>query len=112
MIKRGEIYWVNLDPVVGSEIAKTRPNLVVSNDVNNQFSDTVTILPITSNVSKVYPFEVFLPRKLSGLKEDSKVKADQIHTVDKRRLGKVAGTVQEELMEQMEQALKLHLALP
>ena len=111
MIKRGEIYWVNLDPVVGSEIAKTRPALVVSNDVNNQFAETVTVLPITSNVSKVYPFDVFLPQKISGLKGDTKAKANQIRTVDKRRLGKLVGAVDAAFMDHVGQAVKLHLVL-
>ena len=111
MIKRGEIYWVNLDPVVGSEIAKTRPALVVSNDVNNQFADTITVLPITSNISKIYPFEVFLPQNACGLKGDCKAKANQIRTVDKRRLGRLAGAVDSAVMDQVEKAVKLHLVL-
>ncbi len=111
MIKRGEIYWVDLDPVIGSEIAKTRPALVVSNDSNNQFSNTVTVLPITSNLSKVYPFDVFLPQKLSGLKSDTKAKANQIRTVDKSRLRNSAGSVDDGVMDQVQQALKLHLDL-
>ena len=102
---------MNLDPVVGSEIAKTRPGIIVSNDVNNQFSDTVTVLPVTSNVTKVYPFEVLLPKKISGLREDCKAKANQIRTVDKRRLGSLAGSVDDVVLDQIEQALKLHLFL-
>jgi len=63
-IKRGEIYLAALDPVVGREISKTRPVGVVSNDTNNEFSGTVTILLITSkNVSKIYPFNYFYPRE-------------------------------------------------
>ena len=78
-IKRGEIYLAALDPVVGREISKTRPVAVVSNDTNNEFSGAVTILPITSkNVSKLYPFEVFLPQGCGNLPKNSKVKADQI----------------------------------
>ncbi|MEP0768707.1 type II toxin-antitoxin system PemK/MazF family toxin [Trichocoleus sp. ST-U1] len=59
-MKRGEIYYANLSPAVGSEMAKRRPVLIVSNDTNNRAATTVTILPITSNVSRVYPFEVEL----------------------------------------------------
>lgn len=61
-ILKGEIYRANLSPTVGSEISKTRPVLVVSNDINNQYAATVSVLPITSTTEKIYPFEVFLPR--------------------------------------------------
>lgn len=111
MIKRGEIYWVNLDPTLGSEIRKTRPALVVSNDANNIHSGTVTILPITSNVEKIYPFEVFLPAGSCGNKEDCKVKADQIRTVDKRRLGKPVGFASSQILAEAEGAMRLHLGL-
>ncbi|MFC1815026.1 type II toxin-antitoxin system PemK/MazF family toxin [Thermodesulfobacteriota bacterium] len=64
-IKRGEIHLVGLDPIIGREISKTRPVVVVSNDKNNEFSGTMTILPITSrNLQKIYPFEVFLNKGL------------------------------------------------
>ncbi len=75
--KRSEIYWANLDPTVGSEIAKTRPALIISNNINNEYSSTISILPITSNVSKVYPYEVIVSPQESGLKEPSKMKANQ-----------------------------------
>lgn len=113
MIKRGEIYWVNLDPTVGSEIRKTRPALVVSNDQNNQFAETVTVLPITSQVTKLYPFEVLLKKEISGLKDDGKLKANQIRTVDKSRLsGKPAGLpLNERIMSEVARAVKIHLAI-
>jgi mRNA interferase MazF len=60
-ILKGEIYWANLSPAVGSEISKNRPVLIVYNDINNQFAATVSILPITWTTAKIYPFEVFLP---------------------------------------------------
>ena len=65
-MKRGEIYYANLSPTVGSEIDKRRPVLVVSNDANNRAANTVTVLPITSNVTRVYPFEVLLNPEDSG----------------------------------------------
>lgn len=113
LIKRGEIYWVNLDPTVGSEIKKTRPALIVSNDQNNQFADTVTVLPITSQTAKLYPFEVLLKREISGLQEDGKAKANQIRTVDKRRLsGKPAGLpLSDRVMLEVDKAIKIHLAI-
>jgi mRNA interferase MazF len=71
-MKRGEIYFANLNPTVGSEIAKRRPVLIVSNDINNRAATTITIIPITSKVSRVYPFGVFLALENSGLHKPSK----------------------------------------
>jgi len=80
-MKRGEIYFANLSPAVGSEMDKRRPVLIVSNDANNNASTTVTILPITSNMTRVYPFEVLLNSEDSGLSKTSKVQAQQIRTI-------------------------------
>lgn len=101
MIRRGEIY----------ETKKTRPALVVSNDINNEVSETVTVLPITSKTDHVFPFEVFLESNKYGLKEDSKVKTNQIRTVDKKRLGKLIGILDEQRMGKVETALLLHLGI-
>ena len=113
MIRRGEIYWVQLDPAIGSEIKKTRPALVVSNNQSNQFSDLVSILPITSRIKKVYPFEVRLESGQGGLKEAGKAKANQIRTVDKRRLSaKPLGfPLLTATMAQVDKAIKIHLGL-
>lgn len=111
-IKRGEIYLAILDPVVGKEISKTRPALIVSNDKNNEFSGTVTILPLTSKKpQKIYPFEVFLSKGTGNLPKDSKVKADQIRTLDKSRIVTLIGKLGKEEMNQVEKAMKIHLAL-
>jgi len=85
-MRRGEIYYANLSPVVGSETNKRRPVLIVSNDANNRNAGTITILPITSNVSRVYPFEVLLAPEDSGLPKPSKVQAQQIRTISKQRI--------------------------
>lgn len=111
MIKRGEVYWVSLDPAVGAEIRKTRPALVVSNDLNNLYAQTVTVIPLTSAVAKVYPFEVLLKPGAFGNKEPVKAKPNQIRTVDKRRLGKPLGLVPAGLMAEVEEAVRLHLGL-
>ena len=112
IIKRGCIYLAALDPTIGSEIAKTRPVLIVSNDINNQYSGTITILPITSkNLKKIYPFEVALPKGTGNLTKYSKVKADQIRTLDRSRMIKFIGQVEEELMRQVEAAIKIHVYL-
>jgi mRNA interferase MazF len=111
-IRRGETHLAALDPVIGKEIAKTRPVVVVSNDTNNEYSGTVTVLPITSaSLEKMYPFEVFLPKGSGRLPKDSKAKADQIRTLDKTRLVKRIGKLENTLMEELEAAIKIHLEL-
>ncbi|MFH1933338.1 MAG: type II toxin-antitoxin system PemK/MazF family toxin [Pseudomonadota bacterium] len=111
-ISRGGIYLAALDPVVGRELSKTRPVVVVSNDKNNQFSGTVTILPVTSkNIRKMYPFEVLLHKGTGNLPKNSKVKADQIRTLDKSRIVKFIGTLGLDHIAQIEEAMKVHLAL-
>jgi mRNA interferase MazF len=111
-MKRGEIYYANLSPAVGSEMDKRRPVLIVSNDINNRAATTVTILPITSNVSRAYPFEVLLNPDDSGLPKFSKVQAQQVRTISKQRIqGEPLGTLSKELMQLVDAALKLHLGL-
>jgi len=111
-IRRGGCYIAALDPDIGHEISKTRPVIVISNDKNNEFSGTVTVLPITSkNLRKIYPFEVFLAKGEANLPKNSKVKADQIRTLDKSRLVKFIGTLDENQIEQIDKAARIHLAL-
>ncbi len=111
-IKRGEIYLAALDPVLGKEISKTRPVVIVSNNKNNLLSGTVTILPISSqNIDKIYPFELFLPTGSGNLPKDSKVKTDQIRTIDKMRIVKLIGELKQNQIEEVERAIKIHLDL-
>ena len=111
-IRRGKIYFAVLDPVVGKEISKTRPVVIVSNDKNNEFSGTVTILPLTSkNLQKIYPFEVFLSKGTGNLPKNSKVKVDQIRTLDKSRIVTLIGKLDKEEMDKIEMAMKIHLSL-
>ncbi len=111
-MKRGEVYYADLNPTVGAEINKRRPVLIVSNDANNRAASTVTVLPITSNVARVYPFEVALSRDESGLPKDSKVQAQQIRTIAKQRItGRAVGRLNDAKMRAVEAALRLHLAL-
>ena len=110
--RRGDICLVALDPVMGSKISKTRPALIVSNDINNQFSGTLAVLPITSKkLQKIYPFEVLLPKGMGNLPKDSKVKADQIRTLDKRHFVKFIGAVDVDIMEEVETAMMVHLKI-
>lgn len=108
--KRGSIYVVDLDPTIGSEMAKKRPALVISNDTGNKFSSRVTIACITSkNVSKVFPIEVFLEKGEGGIQQNSKVALDQIRSVDKKRLFEHLGSVGSHTMEKVNQAIKISL---
>ena len=109
--ERGEIYLVCLDPTIGSEINKTRPALIISNDINNQIAQTVTVIPITSNIEKVYPFEALLPSQGSGLLKSSKAKCNQIRTIDKKRLVKSLGKVSTEKLKEIEKSLLIHLRI-
>lgn len=111
-IKRGEIHLASLDPTLGREIAKTRPVVIISNDIGNKYSGTVTILPVTSkNLEKVYPFESKLDQGTANLSKTSKVKTDQIRTIDKRRIVKRIGVLDEKQIACIENALKIHLGL-
>jgi len=110
-IKRGQIFLVNFDPTVGAEARKTRLALVVSNDTNNAYSPIISISPITSNVTRVYSFEVEIPSGTAGLNARSKVMVNQTRAVDKIRLVKTMGHLTEEIMIQVNQALMLHYDL-
>jgi mRNA interferase MazF len=110
-MKRGEIYWVDFNPTIGSEISKIRPALIVSNDINNQYADTVSVLPITSTTSKVYPYEVLILPTESGLENVSKIKANQIRTIDKQRLKGFIGKLSTYKMYEVDDAILIHLAI-
>jgi mRNA interferase MazF len=107
MVKRGDIYWVNLDPTIGSETKKTRPAIVISNDIQNKLDMRYIVGPITSQVKKIYPFEsaIFVD------KQKAKVLLDQIRSIDRKRLGKFIRSATREEMLDIERALKLVLAL-
>lgn len=109
--KRGEIWLVSLEPVVGAETGKVRPAVVISNDRNNQFAATVTVIPVTSKIERIYPFEVFLPAEKTGLSRDSKAKCNQIRTIDKKRLVKSLGILSLNKVRETEEALFVHLGI-
>ncbi len=105
-IKRGSIYLAILD----KKISKARPVIVVSNDMNNELSETITVLPVAScDRKKTYPFEAYLPRKAVSMPKNSKVKADQFHTLDRGRFVKFIGTANAQIMQQIESAMRIHL---
>jgi mRNA interferase MazF len=111
-MKRGDIYFAQLDPTRGAEIPKTRPVVIVSNDVANRASISVSIVPISSNISRVFPFEVPLTAEQSGLPKDSKAMAQHIRTIDKSRLAhQRSGGLKPKQLTALDDALRLHLGL-
>jgi mRNA interferase MazF len=113
---RGEIRLVNLDPTVGAEASKRRPAVIVSNDGANATAarlgrGVVSVVPVTSNVARVHPFQVRLSAKATGLHTESKARAEQVRSVAVQRMGPLVGRVPADLMEQIDEALRLHLAL-
>ncbi|HET7116288.1 MAG TPA: type II toxin-antitoxin system PemK/MazF family toxin [Hanamia sp.] len=110
-IKRGNVFLASLNPTIGNEINKTRPVIVISNDINNEFSNTVTVIPITSNTIKIYPFEIFLKSGIANLPKDSKARTDQIRTIDKSRIIKEIGKIPAILISDLENSIKIHLNL-
>ncbi len=113
---RGEIRLVDLDPARAGESDKRRPAVIVSNDGANAAAarlgrGVVTIVPVTSNVDKVYPFQVLLPAQDSGLSRDSKAQTEQVRSVSVDRVGDKLGALPPDLMLNVDQTLRLHLAL-
>lgn len=107
LILKGQIYWVNLNPSLGSLIKRNRPALILSNNVQNMQQQDIIIAPITSLINRVYPFEVLIERE--GTK--GKVMLDQIRTIDAKRLGKFIGVLSNKEMQAVEKSLRLVLAL-
>jgi mRNA interferase MazF len=110
--QRGEIYLTALDPALGHEIKKTRPALVLQNDVSNRYGLTTIVAAISSKVSTPpYPNEVVIEPNGNGLEITSTVRLDQIRTVDRRRLIKRLGKVEAEAMRRVDEAIKISLGL-
>jgi mRNA interferase MazF len=110
-IKRGDIFLVNFDPTIGAEVRKTRPAVVVSNDINNTHSPIISIAPISSSVSRILSFEVEIPAGFGGLKVRSKILVNQTRAVDKIRLVKKLGHLPIDILTKVDRALKLHYEL-
>lgn len=108
-MRRGDVYWVNLDPVIGSEIGKRRPAVVVQNEAANRSSATVTVIPLSSSITKVHPFQVLVPAGEAGLPQPSKALCEQVRTLSRQRLAERLGSLPEERLDQIREALDRHL---
>lgn len=115
-MRRGDTHLVDLEPIRGSEADKRRPAVIVSNDAANTTAErlgrgVVTVVPVTSSIEHVFPFQVLLPAARSGLAVDSKAQAEQVRSVNVQRVGARIGLVPHALMAELDEALRLHLAL-
>jgi len=106
LVQRGDVFWANLDPTLGVEIKKTRPVVIVSNDVINQRSQLVIVVPLTTNVERLSPGHVLVPAGVGGLAEDSKALTEQIRAMDKRRLAARIGSLSDHFLRLIEQAIR------
>ncbi|HBW18830.1 MAG: type II toxin-antitoxin system PemK/MazF family toxin [Streptosporangiaceae bacterium] len=115
-MRRGEIVTVSLDPARGSEASRTRPAVIVSNDAANATATrlrrgVITVVPVTSSTARVYPFQVLLPARQTGLAQDSKAQAEQVRSVAAERVGSRVGRLPAALLAELDQALRVHLSL-
>jgi mRNA interferase MazF len=115
-MRRGDIYLVNFEPVRGSEANKARPAVIVSNDAANRSAErlvrgVLTVVPLTSNTSQIFPFQVFVGSGASGLRKDSKAQCEQVRAVAVERLAQRVGGLPPTLMVRIDAALRRHLAL-
>jgi mRNA interferase MazF len=115
-MRRGEVWLVDLEPVAGTEANKVRPVVVVSNDAANRRATerergVVTVVPVTSNVTRVLPFQTLLPQGTTGLREPSKAQAEQVRSLDVVRFRTRLGRLPADTLADLDDALRLHLSL-
>jgi len=111
---RGDVYLVNLDPIIGNEIGKSRPAVIIQNDIGNRFSPVTIIAPISSvkEITKPLPIMIYLEKGEGGLNEESYVDCGQIRTIDKdKRLITKFGSFSKSKMNEIDKALKISLSL-
>ncbi len=115
-MRRGDLVWVDLEPVIGSEANKRRPAVVVSNDGANRVAGrlgrgVITVVPITAATDKVFEFQVLLESGTCGLTAESKAQAEQIRSVDVRRVGVAVGHLTHQQLSALDEAIRLHLGV-
>ena len=106
LVRRGDVFMANLDPTIGVEIKKKRPIVVVSNDTINQFSRLVIVVPLTTNIFRLSPSHVLIPKGEGGLGQDSKALTEQIRAMDKQRLTTRIGTLSARFFRLIEQSIR------
>lgn len=116
LMRRGDLYWVDLEPVRGSEANRTRPAIIVSNDAANRAVErthrgVVTVVPVTSNTERILPFQVLLSATDCGLPADSKAQAEQVRSIAPHRLRRRIGALPAGTVRRLDAALRTHLAL-
>ncbi|GAA4904455.1 mRNA interferase MazF [Stackebrandtia albiflava] len=115
-MRRGDIYLVDFEPHQGSEANKVRPAVIVSNDAANRSAErrgrgVVTVVPLTSNTTRILSFQVYLEGRESGLRQDSKIQTEQIRAVDVSRIRNRLSTLSDQKLMELDRATRLHLAL-
>ena len=115
-MRRGDVYLVDFEPIRGSEADKTRPAVIISNDAANRAAErsgrgVVTVAPVTSNVSRVFPFQLALDAGEAGLRAASKIQTEQVRAVAVGRFGRHLGSLPPARLAQLNSALRLHLGL-
>lgn len=110
-LRRGDILLVDFRPARPTEADKIRPAVIITNNEANLYGTSIVVVPLTSNVSKVYPFQLFLPSEQVGLEKESKAQVELTRSVSKSRLGERVGRLTPTLLEELSQRLKLHLDL-
>jgi mRNA interferase MazF len=111
LIRRGDIFLVNLDPVRSNEAKGTRPAVVVTGNAANMESTTIVIVPLTSNTERIYPFQVLVPLERSGLNENSKAQVEQIRSISVTRMIRRIGQIPNDLMQDLNDKIRMHLDL-
>lgn len=112
IVKRGDIFYADLSPVIGSEQGGVRPVLVIQNDIGNKYSPTIIVAAITSQINKAkLPTHIEITAPEYGLPKDSVVLLEQIRTIDKKRLREKIGRFNDEMMREVDDALKISIGL-